>query len=702
MENKFKIQLGNRELSIEISDLAEQANANVFVKYGDTLVMATCVMSKQDASGFDFFPLTVDYEERYYAAGKIRGPRYIKRETRPSDKAICNARLIDRAIRPLFPENLKREVQVVLTILSWDGENDPDILGLIAASTALSVSDIPWAGPVSVVRIGYKDKKFMLNPSYAEREKNDLEIVFAGVLDKEELLINMIESSANEVKEDIVLEAFEFAKNFLKETLVFQKKVAEEAGKRKELIVSPNPDSELEREIKKFLGDKLEKAIYQKGKSDRVSELESLKEGLSSFIAESYPNEDKVKYALNFFDKETGRLTHENILKKEKRPDGRKLDQLRDISCQAGILPRTHGSGLFCRGETKALSILTLGAPDDRQLLEGMDIVGMKRFMHHYNFPPYSIGEIKPMRGPGRREIGHGMLAEKALFPLIPNADEFPYTMRIVTEILSSNGSTSMASVSSSSLALMDAGVPIKRPAAGIAVGLIYENNKNYKVLTDIQGPEDHHGDMDFKVAGTKKGITSIQMDVKIRGITRDILKEALERGQKARLQILEKIEGILPKPREKLSQYAPRIATLRIDPEKIREVVGPGGRIINEIIGETGVAIDIQPSGLIYVIADKEEAVEKAVEWIKNITREVKVGEVFQGKVKRILNFGAFVEILPGQEGLVHISQLSDHRVNRVEDVVKIGDIIPVKVISIDEQGRINLSLKGVQNKRY
>jgi polyribonucleotide nucleotidyltransferase len=701
MENKFKIQLGNRELSIEVSDLAEQANGNVFVRYGDTLVMATCVMSKQDAGGFDFFPLTVDYEERYYAAGKIRGPRYIKRETRPSDKAICNARLIDRAIRPLFPENFKREVQVVLTILSWDGENDPDILGLIAASTALSISDIPWSGPVSAVRIGYKDKQFILNPSYAEREKNDLEIVFAGVLEEEELLINMVESSANEVKEAIVLEAFEFAKNFLKETLVFQEKVAQELGKRKELIASLSPDAELEKEIKKFLGDKLEKAIYQKGKADRVSGVENLKEELSVFIAGGYPDENKIRYALNFFDKETEKLVHENILRQERRPDGRKLDQLRDISCQAGILPRTHGSGLFCRGETKALSILTLGVPGDQQLLEGMDIVGMKRFMHHYNFPPYSTGEIKPMRGPGRREIGHGVLAEKALLPLIPNADEFPYTMRIVTEILSSNGSSSMASVSSSSLALMDAGVPIKRPAAGVAIGLMFGDNKNYKILTDIQGPEDHHGDMDFKVTGTENGITAVQMDVKIRGITKGILKEALERGQKARLQILEKMKEILAKPRENLSPFAPRIATLQINPEKIREVVGPGGRIINEIIGETGVDIDIQPSGLIYVTADKEEAVEKAIEWIKNITREVKVGEVFQGRVKRILNFGAFVEILPGQEGLVHISQLSTYRVNRVEDVVKVGDMIPVKVISIDEQGRINLSLKEVQNKR-
>jgi len=702
VNKNYKLEIGGRELLIDISDLAEQANGNVLVRYGDTLVMATAVMSAQKCEGFDFFPLTVDYEERYYAAGKIKGPRYIKRETRPSDKAICNSRLIDRAIRPLFLKDLGREVQVVITVLSWDGENDADILGLIAASLALSVSDIPWSGPIGVVRVGRLNNEWILNPTYEQREKSDLEIVLAGCLEKEELLVNMIESNAEEVEESLVLESFEFAKKSLKELIEFQEKIGKDTGKEKLIIETFPPDLELEKEVREFLREKLEKALYQKDKSKRFSDAEMLKEELSAFVGEKCSEDGKIKYALTLFDKEVNGLIHEKIIKEEKRPDGRKLDELRELHCEAGILPRTHGSGLFCRGETKALSILTLGAPGDQQILEGMEITGKKRFMHHYNFPPYSTGEIKPMRGPGRREIGHGMLAEKALLPLIPSFEEFPYTMRIVTEILSSNGSTSMASISSSSLALMDAGVPIKSPAAGIALGLMRNEKGEYKILADIQGPEDHHGDMDFKVAGTKKGITAIQMDVKIKGIDEKILKEALELAKKSRLQILNKIEEVLPKPRPQLSPFAPRIYTLQINPDKIREVVGPGGKVINEIIGETGVAIDIEDTGLIFVIAEKEEAAKKAISWIKNITREVKVGEIFQGKVKRILDFGAFVEILPGQEGLIHISQLAPWRVNKVEDIVKIGDVVPVKVISVDEQGRINLSLKEAQPEAY
>jgi len=701
-DKKFKLKIGNRELTLEVSDLAEQANGNVLVRYGDTMVMATAVMSAQKREGFDFFPLTVDYEERYYAAGKIRGPRYIKRETRPSDKAICNSRLIDRAIRPLFPENLGREVQAVTTVLSWDGENDADILGLIATSLSLAISDIPWSGPIGAVRIARLNNEWILNPTYEERDKTDLEIVFSGCLENDKLLINMIESNAEEIEEKSILESFEFAKKPLKELIDFQEKIKSEVGKNKLPIETSLPDLKLEKEVKEFLKERLEKAIYQKDKSKRADNLDKVKEELNLFVSEQYSEEGKIKYALDLLDKEINRLVHENIIKYEKRPDGRKLEELRTLSCEAGLLPRTHGSGLFCRGETKALSILTLGAPGDQQILEGMEIAGKKRFMHHYNFPPYSTGEIKPMRGPGRREIGHGVLAEKALLPLIPSFEEFPYTIRVVTEIVSSNGSSSMASICSSSLALMDAGVPIKNSAAGIALGLMQDGKGNYKILADIQGPEDHHGDMDFKAAGTKKGITAIQMDVKIRGIDEKILKEALELAKKSRIQILNKINEVLPRPRPQLSPFAPRIYTLQINPDKIREVVGPGGKIINEIIGETGVAIDIEPTGLIFVIAEKEEAAKKAISWIKNITREVKVGEIFQGRVKRILNFGAFVEILPGQEGLVHISQLAPWRVEKVEDVVKLGDIVPVKVISIDEQGRINLSLKEAQPEAY
>jgi polyribonucleotide nucleotidyltransferase len=692
---KFKVEIGGRELIAEFQNLAERANGSCLLRYGDTLVLATAVMSKYEAKGMGFFPLTIEYEERYYAAGKIRGPRYIKRESRPSDEAICNARLIDRTVRPLFPKNLDQEVQVVNTILSWDGQNDPDILGLMASSLSLTTSNIPWSGPVAAIRIGQIDDKFILNPTYEERGKSQMDLILAGVKEGDELLINMIEGSFEELEEGLVTEALKFASPHLKKLLDFQKEVSEKIAKEKIVLPAAAVDLETEKEVKGFLDGRLETALYQRDGLERMEEVNALKEELVSFIESKYPEAGKIGYAQDFLENEINKLIHQKTIKEEKRPDNRKLDELRQLRCQAGLLPRTHGSGLFCRGQTRALSILTLGAPGDQQLLEGMEIVGKKRFMHHYNFPPYSVGEVKPMRGPGRRDIGHGMLTEKSLLPLIPSVEEFPYTIRVVSEILSSNGSTSMASVSSSSLALMDAGVPIKRPAAGIAVGLMSDEKGNYKVLSDIQGPEDHHGDMDFKIAGTEKGITAIQMDVKIKGITEKILKEALEQGKKARRQILSEITKVLAKPRPELSPFAPRILTLQINPEKIREVIGPGGKVIHEIMGECQVLIDVEETGKIFITAEKEEAAEKAVAWIKNITREVKIGEIFQAKVKRILEFGAFAEILPGQEGLIHISQLAPFRVNKVEDVVKVGDVVPVRVISIDEQGRINLSLK-------
>ena len=705
----YKLDLSGKELKVEISNLAEQASGSCFVRYGDTEVLATVVMSKYEREE-DFFPLTVDYEERYYAAGKILGSRYIRRESRPSDEAIITSRLIDRTIRPLFPEILKRETQVIVTCLSWDRENDPDIFGLIAASTALSISEIPWSGPIAVVRIGRLNDEMIINPTYEQRERSDLDLVLAGVEKEGDILINMIEAEGTEIPEEVILKAVDFGKPYLKKIIDFQNQIVKEVGKEKIKIETLPQDLKLEKEMKGFLGERLEKAIFQSNKTERFEDLSSLKEELISYAEGKYPGEGKYARDLvkenkssflpslplrvsSVFEKEIERLVHKNIILKERRPDGRKLDELREIGCQAGLLPRTHGSGLFCRGQTKALSILTLGAPTDVKLLQGMEIIGEKRFMHHYNFPPYSTGEVKPIRGPGRRDIGHGMLVEKALLPLVPSFEEFPYTIRIVTEILSSNGSTSMASVSSSSLALMDAGVKIKRPAAGISIGLIQNKDGQYKLLTDIQGPEDHYGDMDFKIAGTRKGITAIQMDVKIEGITKEIFKEVLERGKKARIQILEKMEEILPGPRPELSPFAPRTLTLQINPEKIREVIGPGGRVINEIIAECGVSIDVEETGKIFVTAEKEEAVKKAIAWIKNITREIKVGEVFQGRVKRILNFGAFIEILPGQEGLLHISRLG-RRVERVEDILKIGDVVPVEVISIDEQGRINLSM--------
>ena len=688
---KFKLDLGGRELIAEINNLAEQTSGSVFLQYGETLVLATCVMSDKERESLDFFPLTVNYEEKFYAAGKIRGPRYIRREARPSDEAICNARLVDRAIRPLFPGNLNREVQVVVTVLSWDGQNEPDILGLLASSIALSISDIPWQGPVATVRIGKIGEQFILNPTYAQREESEIDIVFAAKSGQTDLLINMLEGNFEEVGEETILAAYQFSKPFLKKLLDFQKEISAKVGKEKVNLAKPEIQLELEKEIKEFLENKLEE------EEGRMEKLDQLKEDLINFIQEKYP--ERMGYALKFFEKEIGRIIHENVIKNERRPDGRKLTEIRKISCQAGLIPRTHGSGLFCRGQTKSLSILTLGAPGDVQILEGMEIVGKKRFMHHYNFPPYCSGEVKPIRGPGRREIGHGALAEKALLPLIPSFGDFPYTIRVVTEILSSNGSTSMASVSSSSLALMDAGVPILRPAAGIAMGLMQDKEGNYKILTDIQGPEDHHGDMDLKVAGTKNGVTAIQMDVKFEGISEKILRECLGQAKKARSQILEKMKEVISKPRLELSPFAPRILTIQINPEKIREVIGPGGKVINKIIKECGVSIDVEETGKIFVTAEKEEAAKKAIAWINDITREVKVGEIFQGKVKKILDFGAFIEILPGQEGLLHISKIAPYRVERIEDFFKVGDVISVKVISVDEQGRINLSLVRVRN---
>jgi polyribonucleotide nucleotidyltransferase len=691
---EFKIKIGDEEIICKIENLAEQANGSCFLQIGESEVLSTAVISNYELKQ-DFFPLTVEYEERYYAAGKIRGPRYIKRETRPSDEAICNARLIDRAIRPLFPKELKREVQVINTVLSWDGKYDPDTLALFASSIALTISDIPWNGPLAVLRIGKIGDKFILNPTYEEREKASLDIVMSGVK-REKILLNMIEARGQEAREEDVVEAFEFAKPFFEKLIEFQEEIKRKIGKEKIRIEEKKIDEDLKKEILENFGEKIKESVFGKEKKERIEAIGDLKEEIKSFVSQKFP--EKIDEAMEIFERERRRVLRETIIEKEIRPDGRKLDEIREISCQVGILPRTHGSGLFCRGQTKSLSIVTLGAPGDVQLLEGMEITGKKRFLHHYNFPPYCSGEIRPIKGPGRREIGHGVLVEKALLPLIPPFEQFPYTIRVVSEILSSNGSTSMAAVSSSSLALMDAGIPIKKAAAGISIGLITNEKGNYKILTDIQGPEDQLGDMDFKVAGTKDGITAIQMDVKIDGIDEKILKEALEKAKKARLEILEKMEKVIKKPREELSPFAPRVLTLEINPNKIREVIGPGGSRINEIIEECGVSIDIEPDGKIYVTGEREEAAKKAVAWIKNITREIKVGEVFQGKVKRILNFGALVEIFPGQEGLIHISQLAPWRVKRVEDVVKVGEIVPVKVISIDELGRINLSLKAVK----
>lgn len=695
MDQKFTLELGGKNLIVELRNLAEQANGSVVVRYGDTMIMSNCVMSKEDKENLGFFPLTVEYEEKYYAAGKIKGSRFIKRENRPSDEAICNGRLIDRAIRPRFGEHLMREVQVISTVLCWDGENDPDVIGLVAASTTLAISDIPWDGPISAVRVIKKDGKYIINPTYQEREGGELEIVFSGVIENGEVMTNMIEASANEIDEQSIFDAFEAAQPELKKIIDFQKEIVAKFGKQKAAVKEFETDEEFEKTVSNLILDKLTAALFQKEKGKRNEEIKGVEKELKEFVKEKYPEGEKDKYASYLFEKLTDKIIHDAAIKQNKRVDGRAIDELRDIYCEVGLLPRTHGSGLFFRGQTKSLSILTLGAPGDQQLMESMEIFGKKRFMHHYNFPSYSTGEVKPMRGPGRREIGHGMLAEKAILPLLPKYEDFPYTIRVVSEMLSSNGSTSQASICSTSLALMDAGVPIRRPAAGIAIGLMQDlDTREYKVLTDIQGPEDHHGDMDFKVAGTRNGVTAIQLDIKIGGIHKEIIREALEKAKKARYQILDKIEAVLPSSRTTLSPFAPRIEKMQIDPDKIREVIGPGGKIINEIIAQTGASIDIEDTGLIFVTGEKEESVKKAIDWIKAITKVVEVGEVYEGTVKRILDFGAFVEILPGQDGMIHISKLAATHVNKVEDVVKINDRVTVKVILVDDQGRINLSL--------
>ena len=702
---KFQIKIGDKTLEVETEGLAKRASGCVLLKYGETSLLVVSQLG-EEREGIDFFPLTCRYEERYYAAGRIRGSRFIKREGRPSDRSVLISRMIDRAVRPRFQKDFKREIQVVATCLSWDKENDPAILGLLGSSLSLLISEIPWQGPVAAVRIGRKDDKFILNPNYEEREEGELDLLLAAVEKNGELLINMIEGQSNEVSEDLICQAFEFAKPFLKNLIDFQKEIGQKIGKEK-IVLSPlSDDPDLRKKVESFLAGKLEKALYQEDAQEREKEIKSLKEDLLKEIEEKYASEieageEKTEQAFDIFEENLERILKENILKNDKRPDNRKLDEIREVKAKVGLLPRVHGSGFFSRGLTNVLSVATLGSPHDQQIIDEMEIVGKKRFIHYYNFPPYSSGEVRPMRGPGRREIGHGALAEKALAPLIPSFDDFPYTILVVSEVISSNGSTSMASVSGTSLALMDAGVPMKRPAAGISIGLMEDSKGNQKLFTDIQGEEDSHGGMDFKVAGTEIGITALQMDVKVDGISDRILKEALDKAKKARLEILAETGKALSQPRPQLSEWAPKIYVLQISPDKIGDVIGPGGKIINEIIDSCGVTIDIEDSGKVFVTAEKEEAAKKAIDWVKGITKEVKIGEVFQGKVKRILDFGAFVEILPGHEGLVHISQFLSERVNKVADVVKIGDVIPVKVISIDEMGRINLSAKAAGFKK-
>ncbi|MFZ3057548.1 MAG: polyribonucleotide nucleotidyltransferase [Minisyncoccales bacterium] len=695
----FKLKIDDKFLEVDFKNLAERTNSSVFVKYGETCLMATAVMSKKEIEGIDFFPLTVAYEERFYAIGKILGSRFMKREGRPSEQSILTSRLIDRAIRPLFPADFKREVQVIITCLSWDKESDLASLGLIAASIVLSTSDIPWDGPVAPVRIGMRDNNMVAFPTFAERESGSMDLLLSGLKSesKKEILINMIEAGMKEIPEEDILKAVELAKKYHEDILNFEEEIVKKIGKEKIVLEEKGSDEEIKKEVKELLGNRIDNIL----KKDATDDLHLIREELGE-ILKKHDDADKTRYGFSFFEKESERIIHENIIEKGIRFDGRKSDEIRELSCDVNVIPRVHGTGLFCRGETRVLSFLTLGSPGDQKIFEEMELNGKKRFMHHYNFPPSCVGETGPLRGPGRREIGHGMLGEKALRAMIPEAENFPYTIRVVSEVLCSNGSSSMASTCAACLALMDGGVPIKNPVSGIAMGLMMEMNdkkstedKKYLVLTDVQGEEDHYGDMDFKAAGTKNGITALQMDIKVRGITYQIMKDALEQSKKARIQILAKMMETLPEPRKELSPNAPRIYIIKIRPDQIGDVIGTGGKIINEIIDECGVLIDIEETGEVFVTAENEASAQKALEWIKNLTKEVAVGELYQGKIKRILEFGAFAEILPGQEGMIHISQLAKERVNKVTDVVKVGDVVPVKVISIDEQGRINLSLK-------
>ncbi|MCG7407444.1 polyribonucleotide nucleotidyltransferase [Paenibacillus sp. ACRRX] len=685
--HRIEMDLGGRPFALEYGHLAKQANAAVKVIYGDTVVLCTVTASKEPKD-LDFFPLTVNYEERLYAVGKIPGG-FIKREGRPSEKAILASRLIDRPIRPLFPEGFRNDIQIMDIVMSVDQDCPPEIAAMIGTSAALSISDVPFNGPIGGVIVGRVDGQFIINPTVEQEEKSDLHVVVSGTKDA----IMMVEAEANEVSEETMLEAIMFGHDVIKTIVATIEKFVAEAGKEKMAVKLHTVDAEVNTEVRAFAQERLVEAIRIPEKHARQDAIDVINqetvEHFTAMYAEQLDKLDDVKETLYDIVKEEVRrlITHDKV-----RPDGRQLAEIRAIECDVKQLPRTHGSGLFTRGQTQALSICTLGALGDVQILDGIGLEESKRFMHHYNFPPFSVGEARPLRAPGRREIGHGALGERALSKVIPSEVEFPYTIRLVSEVLESNGSTSQASICASTLAMMDAGVPIKAPVAGIAMGLI-KDGEHFSILSDIQGMEDHLGDMDFKVAGTAEGVTAIQMDIKINGIDRDILTQALAQAREGRLHILGKMMEAIQEPRATLSPYAPKILTMNINPDKIRDVIGAGGKVVNKIIEETGVKIDIEQDGRIFIASPSQESNERAREIIEGIVREVAVGEVYTGTVKRIEKFGCFVEVLPNKEGLVHVSQLSTERVAKVEDVVAIGDKIEVKVTEIDQQGRINLS---------
>ncbi|MEX0934063.1 MAG: polyribonucleotide nucleotidyltransferase [Candidatus Paceibacterota bacterium] len=688
-ETTFEIEVGGKKLRAHFSDLAEQANGSVIISYGDTSILATATISDEERTSIDFFPLTVDYEERFYAAGEILGSRYMRREGRPSEEATLTGRVIDRTIRPLFPSHIRKEVQVVITVLSF-GEDDPDVISLIGASLALGVSNIPWGGPLSGVRIGVKNEGgFIVNPSYKERVSGLLlEAIVCGKDGK----INMIDAEAHEVNEEKMGETLKEASVEIEKLQVFQKKIIERIGNEKMLLSSETLSGEAKELFKKEVAPQLTNAVFNNKKGKKaISELE--KEWLL-LVEEILPETNRSR-AREHYEEEVNKLLHEEAISHERRADGRGMDEIRPLYARVGGISNViHGSGMFYRGGTHVLSMLTLAGPKSGQLVEGMEEQREKRYMHHYNFPPFSVGETGRIGGVNRRMIGHGALAEKALVPVLPSKESFPYTIRVVSEALASNGSTSMASVCGSTLALMDGGVPIKAPVAGMAMGLMYKDENNYKILTDIQGPEDHHGDMDFKVAGTREGITAVQMDVKIDAIPITILEESFVRAKEAREKVLDVIEKEITKPRESVSEKAPHITVLKIEPGQIGLVIGGGGKMINGIIEKTGTEIDIEDDGLVYIIG-KGEGVEKAKEIIEQLTHVYQKGERFTGEVVKIVDFGAFVRISPYTEGLVHVSEMAPFRVEKVDELLKEGDRVPVVVKEIDEKGRIALSLK-------
>ena len=702
MYRKFETELAGRKLTVETGRVAELANGDAIIHYGDTVVMVNVTASKEPREGIDFFPLSVDYEEKLYAVGKIPGS-FQKREGKPADKAILTSRAIDRPIRPLFPKDFRNDVCVVATVLSVEQDNSPEVCAMIGASVALSISDIPFGGPTAAVNVGYVDGQIVINPTVAQREHSRLKLTVAGTMEK----VTMIEAGADEIPNDTMLDCIKAGHEEIKKLCKFIEGIKEEVGKPKFEYVSFATDKDVYAEIKENFKERMYQDVQAVDKEVRDANMDKLAEDIQAYFVEKYGEEEteakstEIANSIHDLEKECVR---EMIFKEHKRPDGRRIDEIRPLSCEVGVLPRVHGSAIFTRGQTQVLSVVTLGTKSEEQELDGLDEEESKRYMHQYNFPSYSVGEARPSRGPGRREIGHGALAEKALVPVIPSEDEFPYTIRVVSEVLSSNGSTSQASICGSTLALMDTGVPIKKPVAGISTGLVTskENPDEYVMLTDIQGIEDFFGDMDFKVGGTKDGITAIQVDIKNDGLTYDIIKEAFERTKVARDYILDEImKPQIAEPRAELSKYAPRIITTTINVDKIKDVIGPGGKMINKIIDATGVKIDIEEDGRVCIYTDDAENGKKALKMIEDIAKDIEVGKVYDGKVTRIMNFGAFVDIGGGREGLLHISKISNKRVEKVEDVLAVGDEIKVKVYEIDNQDRINLTMKDLEENK-